>query len=42
VATFPVASYGSRYPLVLIAWAASGKAVKGFFSKIFEKLTSGF
>jgi len=26
----------------LIAWAASGKVVKGFFSKIFEKLTSGF
>ena len=26
----------------LIAWAASGKAVKGFFSKIFDKLTSGF
>lgn len=25
----------------LIAWAAGGKAVKGFFTKIFEKLTSG-
>ena len=26
----------------LIAWAASGKAVKSFFSKIFDKLTNGF
>lgn len=26
----------------LIAWAAGGSAIKGFFSKIFEKLTSGF
>ena len=26
----------------LIAWAASGKSVKGFFTKIFDKLTSGF
>jgi Flp pilus assembly pilin Flp len=26
----------------LIAWAAGGKAVKDFFSKVFEKLTSGF
>lgn len=26
----------------LIAWAAGGKAVKGFFTKIFDKLTSGF
>jgi Flp pilus assembly pilin Flp len=26
----------------LIAWAASGKAVKNFFTKIFDKLTSGF
>jgi Flp pilus assembly pilin Flp len=25
----------------LIAWAASGKSVKNFFSKIFEKLTNG-
>lgn len=26
----------------LIAWAASGKAVKNFFGKIFDKLTNGF
>ena len=26
----------------LIAWAASGKSVKNFFSKIFDKLTNGF
>jgi Flp pilus assembly pilin Flp len=26
----------------LIAWAAGGNAIKSFFSKIFEKLTSGF
>ncbi len=26
----------------LIAWAASGKSVKNFFTKIFDKLTSGF
>lgn len=26
----------------LIAWAAGGKAVKGFFTKIFDRLTSGF
>jgi Flp pilus assembly pilin Flp len=26
----------------LIAWAAGGKAVKDFFSKIFSKLTTGF
>jgi Flp pilus assembly pilin Flp len=26
----------------LIAWAASGKSVKSFFTKIFDKLTSGF
>lgn len=25
----------------LIAWASGGKAVKSFFSKIFDKLTSG-
>jgi len=24
------------------AWAAGGKAVKDFFSKIFSKLTNGF
>lgn len=26
----------------LIAWAAGGKAIKSFFNKVFEKLTSGF
>lgn len=26
----------------LIAWAAGGSAVKKFFTKIFDKLTSGF
>ncbi|MCJ7653532.1 MAG: DUF4244 domain-containing protein [Actinobacteria bacterium] len=26
----------------LIAWAAGGSAIKDFFGKIFEKLTSGF
>ena len=26
----------------LIAWAAGGKAVKNLFTKIFDKLTSGF
>jgi len=25
----------------LIAWAAGGEAIKGFFTKIFDKLTSG-
>ncbi|HEY5532754.1 MAG TPA: DUF4244 domain-containing protein [Candidatus Anoxymicrobiaceae bacterium] len=26
----------------LIAWAAGGKVIKNFFTKIFDKLTSGF
>jgi len=30
-----------RFPSILIAWAAGGEAIKGFFTKIFDKLTSG-
>ena len=26
----------------LITWAASGNSVKSFFTKVFDKLTSGF
>jgi Flp pilus assembly pilin Flp len=32
---------GAAVAGALIAWAASGKSVKNFFSKIFEKLTNG-